>query len=313
MNQSIILTVIIATVLMMILPFAYAVYAWVNNKLDSGLYDHWTETSFVVRPRKIHLVIGIFYSLVFFGMTLFIYWMAKDNLTKVAFGIIIFLSVLIIPGLLMILSTIPGFNDIYVDNELITVSQFFVKKRLNVSDIIYYKYNPNLKTYRVYVNGKRKWSFGFDNSNYNAMPFIEMLRVYGVKNADENLSLYDISDRRMAKYNRHFLVVIMFEIIAGLFFGFSHFSEWNYHRITEIIITVYASISFFVLPFYAFFMTVYCMSGLDAWSQIDYEHEVVRKNQVITIIMAVVCAIMLFVIIGIAKDHGVKNFVMYDL
>lgn len=76
-------------------------------------------------------------------MTLFIYWMAKDNLTKVAFGIIIFLSVLIIPGLLMILSTIPGFNDIYVDNELITVSQFFVKKRLNVSDIIYYKYNPN--------------------------------------------------------------------------------------------------------------------------------------------------------------------------
>ena len=93
-------------------------------------------------------------------------------------------------------------------------SQFFVKKRLNVSDIIYYKYNPNLKTYRVYVNGKRKWSFGFDNSNYNAMPFIEMLRVYGVKNADENLSLYDISDRRMAKYNRHFLVVIMFEIIS---------------------------------------------------------------------------------------------------
>lgn len=65
MNQSIILTVIRATVLMMILPFTYAVYSWVNNKLDSGLYDHWTETSFVVRPGKIHLVIGIFYSLVF--------------------------------------------------------------------------------------------------------------------------------------------------------------------------------------------------------------------------------------------------------
>ena len=251
---------------------------------------------FVLRPKKrSSLVIGILWNVIWGGWTYLCYTQfgnLKYSIPVLIVILICFSSV----GFYIILSTIPGLNEIRVSSEQITVKKFFYSADFTFADLTSYKYLDKAQTWIVYTNRRPK-KLWFDSLTTNADLFLRKLKEHGIeedypyKNED-----IDALSKKISKFNnRIFMVIIPFEIIGMIFFARMNPSVWENDKILGIVVAAYHVIWKYVFPMYALGAGAICLRGkYDGWKPKDSTDKDVTMNNALAFIALVIGFVIVF-------------------
>ena len=259
--------------------------------------NHDTDPDvFVLRPKKrSSLVIGILWNVIWGGWTYLCYTQfgnLKYSIPVLIVILICFSSV----GFYIILSTIPGSNEIRVSSEQITVKKFFYSAELTFADLRSYKYLDKAQTWIVYTNRRPK-KLWFDSLTTNADLFLRKLQEHGIeedypyKNED-----IDALSKKISKFNnRIFMVIIPFEIIGMIFFARMNPSVWENDEILGIVVAAYHVIWKYVFPMYALGAGAICLRGkYDGWKPKDSTDKDVNMNGQLAFMALVIGFVIVF-------------------
>ena len=259
--------------------------------------NHDTDPDvFVLRPKKrSSLVIGILWNVIWGGWTYLCYTQfgnLKYSIPVLIVILICFSSV----GFYIILSTIPGSNEIRVSSEQITVKKFFYSADLTFADLTSYKYLDKAQTWIVYTNRRPK-KLWFDSLTTNADLFLRKLQEHGIeedypyKNED-----IDALSKKISKFNnRIFMVIIPFEIIGMIFFARMNPSVWENDEILGIVVAAYHVIWKYVFPMYALGAGAICLRGkYDGWKPKDSTDKDVNMNGQLAFMALVIGFVIVF-------------------
>lgn len=251
---------------------------------------------FVLRPKKrSSLVIGILWNVIWGGWT----YLCYTQFGKLKYSIPVLIVILICfssVGFYIILSTIPGSNEIRVSSEQITVKKFFYSAELTFADLRSYKYLDKAQTWIVYTNRRPK-KLWFDSLTTNADLFLRKLKEHGIEEdyPFKNVDIDAFSKKRSKFHNRMFMVVIPFEIIGMIFFARMNPSVWENDKILGVVIAAYHVIWKYVFPIYSFLFGIVCLRGkYDGWKPKDSTDKDVTMNNALAFIALVLGFVIVF-------------------
>lgn len=251
---------------------------------------------FVLCPKKgSNILIGILWNAVWGGFTYVCYMVfgkLKYSIPVLIVILICFSSV----GFYIILSTIPGSNEIRVSSEQITVKKFFYSAELTFADLRSYMYLDKAQTWIVYTNRRPK-KLWFDSLTTNADLFLRKLKEHGIEEyyPFKNVDIDAFSKKRSKFHNRMFMVVIPFEIIGMIFFARMNPSVWENDKILGVVIAAYHVIWKYVFPIYSLLFGIVCLRGkYDGWKPKDSTDKDVTMNNALAFIALVLGFVIVF-------------------
>ncbi len=273
---------------------------------DEGLTSD--PDSFVMRPKKsAAMVIGILWNLIF-GTLIYLWFKESQSASPV---LIVLLILALSIGFYIILSSIPGFSEIRVSSEQITLKTVFFVRQLTFADIKSYRYIGRAGTWVVNTKLKKDKRIVFDQLTTNHELFLQKLKEHGIEESKyyDNINTYEYSRKHSRISNILFMTIIPIDLTGMIVLTRVPFYEWEYSKRVATSIAIGFVILDYIFPVFLIFWGITCLRGrYDGWKPVDSTDRNVKINRVLAFIALVTGLISFYFLGSICRAHGLQDF-----